>query len=169
MSYIYQGHWTPSRTLINIRHIFIKVLEGVQFLHSKGILHNDLKADNIVVCEERVVLIDFGKATMIKCPVTYNIKKWFCRNFSNQSSFPAYFKNDNSKQRPTVLILAFTVSYFPWDFAFLFISPLLLIVFFDFAFIRFTKLCSKMVEKLQWKYNIKLSNSMLFKMPKSLK
>uniref|UniRef100_A0A7M5UUT5 Protein kinase domain-containing protein n=2 Tax=Clytia hemisphaerica TaxID=252671 RepID=A0A7M5UUT5_9CNID len=59
----------------NIRHIFSLILEGVQFLHLKGILHNDIKADNIVVCKERVVLIDFGKATMIKCPVTYNIKK----------------------------------------------------------------------------------------------
>ena len=60
---------------LNTRHIFIKVLEGAQFLHSEGILHNDTKADNIVVCEERVVLIDFGKAKMIECLVTYNIKK----------------------------------------------------------------------------------------------
>ena len=28
-----------------------------------------------MVCEKRVVLIDFGKATMIECLVTYNNKK----------------------------------------------------------------------------------------------
>ena len=71
----------------NIRHIFIKILEGVQFLHSKGILHNDIKADNIVVCNERVVLIDFGKASMIKCPVTYNIRK------SDQVTYNLYHRH----------------------------------------------------------------------------
>ena len=79
-----------STPLLNhkiMRHIFIEILKGVQFLHSKGILHNDIKADNIVVCDERVVLIDFRKASMIKCPITYNIKK------SDQVTYNLYHRH----------------------------------------------------------------------------
>lgn len=59
----------------SMKYIFTEVLKAVQFLHSKGILHNDIKSDNVVVCDDRVVLIDLGKATMMKCPVIYNLNK----------------------------------------------------------------------------------------------
>jgi serine/threonine protein kinase len=40
-----------------------QVCEALELVHSSGILHRDIKPDNIIVCEDRrVVLIDFGAA-----------------------------------------------------------------------------------------------------------
>jgi len=40
-----------------------QVCEALELIHSSGILHRDIKPDNIMVCEDgRVVLIDFGAA-----------------------------------------------------------------------------------------------------------
>ena len=96
---------------VNIRHVFIKVLEGVQFLHSKGILHNDIKADNIVVCEERVVIIDFGKATMIKCPVTYNIKKADQETHNLYHRHLAHELRNKTNSKQTVLTDIYSIGY----------------------------------------------------------
>ena len=57
------------------RFVFIckSILTAVMYMHSKKVLHNDIKADNVVVCGNRVVVIDFGKVSCIKQPVVYNI------------------------------------------------------------------------------------------------
>lgn len=55
-----------------LKGIFNSVFKAISFMHSKKILHNDIKSDNIVVAES-VKIIDFGKATMTMNPVTYNI------------------------------------------------------------------------------------------------
>ncbi|XP_076059541.1 serine/threonine-protein kinase chk-1-like [Oratosquilla oratoria] len=40
---------------------FVQLLEGIEFLHSQGIAHRDLKPDNLLVSEDRVLKIaDFG-------------------------------------------------------------------------------------------------------------
>ncbi len=41
-------------------------------MHSRQILYNDIKADNVVVANTAKI-IDFGKATLISKPVVYNI------------------------------------------------------------------------------------------------
>ncbi|MCP3923921.1 MAG: serine/threonine protein kinase [Desulfobacterales bacterium] len=43
-----------------LREIFIQLTKGIQFLHSLGILHRDIKPDNIMVDSKRAILIDFG-------------------------------------------------------------------------------------------------------------
>ncbi|EDO15459.1 hypothetical protein Kpol_463p8 [Vanderwaltozyma polyspora DSM 70294] len=46
---------------ILIRHLTIQVLQGLSYLHSRGILHRDMKADNLLLDQDGVCKIsDFG-------------------------------------------------------------------------------------------------------------
>lgn len=43
------------------QNIFGKVVNGIEYLHTKGVCHRDLKLDNIIVGDKnRVKIIDFG-------------------------------------------------------------------------------------------------------------
>ena len=43
-----------------------QLLEIVMSLHSKGIVHRDLRIPNILICNERLHIIDFGLSTYMK-------------------------------------------------------------------------------------------------------
>ena len=61
-------------SVVQLKFICKEILNAVKYIHGRSILHNDIKADNIIVVHnERVVLIDFGKATNVKCPIMYNV------------------------------------------------------------------------------------------------
>ena len=55
-----------------LKEICRTVLLAISYMHSKQILHNDIKSDNVVIAST-VKIIDFGKATMAFNPVKYNI------------------------------------------------------------------------------------------------
>lgn len=49
-----------------IKNIFTQIFEAVKYIHSKGIIHRDLKINNVVFLDEektKVALIDFGIST----------------------------------------------------------------------------------------------------------
>uniref|UniRef100_A0A1I7Y023 Protein kinase domain-containing protein n=1 Tax=Steinernema glaseri TaxID=37863 RepID=A0A1I7Y023_9BILA len=47
----------------NIRYFFRQLIEGVQYIHSKGIAHRDIKPENLLINEQFVLKItDFGLA-----------------------------------------------------------------------------------------------------------
>ncbi len=48
--------------------IFKQILNGIEYSHSKGVIHRDLKASNILINldENSVVIIDFGLATIVE-------------------------------------------------------------------------------------------------------
>lgn len=51
-----------------IREVFLKICDGLQFMHSKGVAHRDLKPENIL-CDDNashIVIADFGLATREK-------------------------------------------------------------------------------------------------------
>jgi len=49
-----------------IRHYMRQILQGMSYVHSKGICHRDLKPENILMNEEEVVKIcDFGSAKVL--------------------------------------------------------------------------------------------------------
>ncbi|XP_072040579.1 serine/threonine-protein kinase Chk1-like [Amphiura filiformis] len=54
-----------KRELHPWRNIMKDAADGLNFLHEMGILHNDIKEDNILIrqADNRPVIIDFGKAT----------------------------------------------------------------------------------------------------------
>ncbi len=56
-------------TLKEKRELFLKILEPVEFLHSKNIIHRDLKFGNIKVLEDgNIKLLDFGISYGISTP-----------------------------------------------------------------------------------------------------
>ena len=57
-----------------LKRMFIECLNAVLHMHSKKILHNDIKADNFIVAKDCMKLIDFGKAAVMSFPKVYHIK-----------------------------------------------------------------------------------------------
>ncbi len=54
------------KTIKEISLIFLDILEGVKFLHSKNICHGDIKPQNILINEKQVKLTDFGTSKFIE-------------------------------------------------------------------------------------------------------
>ena len=63
-------HYIPSTFFkANVYHYLYQLTDAICYLHSKNVIHNDIKSDNVLVVEESgpaveyaPVLIDFGKA-----------------------------------------------------------------------------------------------------------
>ena len=59
-------------------HIFVEILDAVEYVHGKGYLHNDIKGDNVLLTKDsnfHPVLIDFGKSRKLKYAKMYNLSK----------------------------------------------------------------------------------------------
>lgn len=76
-STLYQVVASKDEVYANIRQQFVKttflnickdVSEGLSHLHKVGILHNDLKTNNVVINNERGFIIDLGKACDASSP-----------------------------------------------------------------------------------------------------
>jgi len=50
------------------RDIILQIAEALTYLHSMGVIHLDLKPENIIICHEQVKLIDFGLAVKSDLP-----------------------------------------------------------------------------------------------------
>ena len=56
-------------TRLEIYCVWRQIVDGVDYLHSLGLAHRDLKIDNCVMTTENIVkIIDFGTATVFKAP-----------------------------------------------------------------------------------------------------
>jgi len=60
------GGTADSRRLTNALNIFLKICDGMAFAHSRGVIHRDLKPDNIMVGDfGEVYVMDWGLAKII--------------------------------------------------------------------------------------------------------
>jgi len=58
-----------SSSIPSLMRIFLSICQAVAYAHSKGILHRDLKLENVIVGKYgEVVILDWGLAQLIKAP-----------------------------------------------------------------------------------------------------
>ena len=56
----------PIPTLPELLNIFLKAADGIAFAHSKGVIHRDLKPDNIMIGDfGEVLVMDWGLAKVV--------------------------------------------------------------------------------------------------------
>ena len=55
-----------------LKFICSGIIDGIAYMHSKHLLHNDIKSDNIIIADA-VKIIDFGKTTLVSRPLVYNV------------------------------------------------------------------------------------------------
>lgn len=51
-----------------VKNIFTKIVKSVEYMHDMGVIHRDLKLDNILIDREtkQTKIIDFGFSTKVK-------------------------------------------------------------------------------------------------------
>ena len=72
MEYIEAGPYLETNDHNNLT-LFIRLVKAIKCIHDNGVVHGDIKPDNIVITNNDIKLIDFGDSCPIediKCPCT---------------------------------------------------------------------------------------------------
>ena len=93
--------------------ICYEIIEGITFLHGLGILHNDIKADNVLLYGpmNNVKLIDFGKCTLTSSPVTYNLSAAESAMYNQKHRYLANELRNVMNSKQTELTDIYSVGY----------------------------------------------------------
>lgn len=63
----------PTPTLEQVRDIVEQIAKGLQAMHRQGILHRDIRLENIMISPQgHCTIIDFGAAALIEAPSLYS-------------------------------------------------------------------------------------------------
>jgi len=89
---------TAGRYAMNLPHLIRHILESLIILQRENYEHNDIKLDNIVLCDDRYRLVDWGEAgrqmrsadiadLRVGSPTTTSPIRWYCRGSYKYSYF----------------------------------------------------------------------------------
>ncbi|TDL27360.1 Pkinase-domain-containing protein, partial [Rickenella mellea] len=100
--------------------VFRQICDGVEYLHSIGLAHRDLKLDNCVMTEQNVVkIIDFGTATVFHYPGKQQTKATGIVG-SDPYLAPEVLREDSYDPRKTdvwsvaIIFMCMVLRRFPW-------------------------------------------------------
>ncbi|KAL7543668.1 hypothetical protein ACHAXR_013496 [Thalassiosira sp. AJA248-18] len=63
-------HYPSGLSEHKVHELFLQILSGVNYIHSRGVCHHDLSTDNVMLYEDgRCVIIDFGMC--LRVPYSY--------------------------------------------------------------------------------------------------
>ena len=91
-----------------------QVLEGISFLHQLTILHNDIKADNVILLGEfrtAVKIIDFGKSTLLSNPLKYSLNHAERMKYNKYHRHLAYELRNETNAYQSVLTDTYSIGY----------------------------------------------------------
>ena len=77
-----------------------ELCQALCFIHSRGVLHLDIHSGNVMASTETCKIIDFGKATLIENPITFNLDPEERKNY-NARYKQVEFELRNEKQAKT--------------------------------------------------------------------
>ncbi|KAF2019930.1 kinase-like protein [Aaosphaeria arxii CBS 175.79] len=99
----------------------LQILSGVNYLHSMGLAHRDLKLDNVVVNEHGIMkIIDFGSATVFRYPFENEIVLASGIVGSDPYLAPEVYDLSKYDPQPTdvwslaIIFCCMTLRRFPW-------------------------------------------------------
>lgn len=102
------------------KHVFLQLLDAVQFCHSLGIYHRDLKPENVLVTDDghTVKLADFGLATTDKVTTDFGCGSTFymspeCQRPASRS-YACYASAPNDVWSLGVILVNLTCGRNPW-------------------------------------------------------
>ncbi|KAI9734684.1 MAG: hypothetical protein M1834_002286 [Cirrosporium novae-zelandiae] len=112
------GHYVGNDYLA--KHIFLQILDAVDYCHSIGIYHRDLKPENILVTDGGMTakLADFGLATTDKLTSDFGCGSTFymspeCQQ-SNPNPYASYSSVANDVWSLGVILVNLTCGRNPW-------------------------------------------------------
>lgn len=68
---VYQLMKDSDMDITQIRNIIFQTLQGLQYIHSKGLFHRDMKPENLLESQGTVKIADFGLAKKLTAPFPY--------------------------------------------------------------------------------------------------
>lgn len=95
----------------NLCHISCQIVEGISYLHHLGLLHNDIKGNNVIIHQNSVKIIDFGKVTLITNPEIYDLNESERKSYNIKHRYLAHELRNTARSPQTILTDTYSVGY----------------------------------------------------------
>ena len=91
--------------------ISYQIIEGIRYMHQLGLLHNDIKGNNVIIHRKQVKIVDFGKVTLIANPETYDLNESERTLYNVKHRYIAHELRNTPRLPQTILADTYSVGY----------------------------------------------------------